>query len=360
MISRIEPYAKGSSCDVGGPDLYLCPGFFDPQVNGFAGIDFNSPLLTGARFHQAALSLASTGVTHFLPTLITSSRERMVRQLRVIGEALRNDPLLQKMCSGIHLEGPYLSAEDGPRGVHPREFVRPPRWEEVEEFQEACVHQIRCITLAPEVKGAIPFIEKAVDDKMVIGIGHTNASEKVIEEAVQAGARLSCHLGNAAPTPLTRHQDSIKKQLAMDELMASIITDGFHLSRDTVKRYIEAKGVDRILLTTDSMAGAGASPGRYTLGDLEVEVSPNGTARLVGNPRLAGSTLTMDRAITNAVRFAEISLPSAIQMAAKNAQRLFPEVNGEIVSGNPANLVLFEYKGELMVQSTWINGEKIF
>jgi N-acetylglucosamine-6-phosphate deacetylase len=146
----------------------------------------------------------------------------------------------------------------------------------------------------------------------------------------------------------------------MDQLMASIITDGIHLSHDTVKNYIEAKGIDRILLTTDSMAGAGASPGRYTLGDLEVEVSPNGTARLVGNPRLAGSTLTMDRAITNAVRFAEISLPSAIQMAAKNAQRLFPEVNGEIVSGNPANLVLFEYKGELMVQSTWINGEKIF
>jgi N-acetylglucosamine-6-phosphate deacetylase len=210
------------------------------------------------------------------------------------------------------------------------------------------------------VKGAIPFIEKAVDNEMVIGIGHTNASQEAIEGAVQAGARLSCHLGNATPTPLTRRQNSIEKQLAMDQLMASIITDGVHLCRDTVKHYIEAKGADRILLTTDSMAGAGASPGKYTLGDLEVEVSTDGTTRLVDNPRLAGSTLTMDRAITNVIRFAGIGLPSAIRMAAKNAQRLFPDVRGEIIPGDPADFVLFKYEGELMVQSTWINGEKIF
>jgi len=359
-INRMEPYERGSSCDVDWTDLYLCPGFFDPQVNGFAGVDFNSPLLAPDRVHQAALSLASTGVTRFLPTLITSSHERMVRRLKIIGEALRNDPLVRKMCLGIHLEGPYISPEDGPRGIHPREFVRLPQWEELEEFQEVCEDQIRCITLAPEVRGAIPFIEKAVANGMVIGIGHTNASEEAIEEAVQAGARLSCHLGNAAPAPLTRHQNSIKKQLAMDQLMASIITDGVHLSHDTVKSYIEAKGIDRILLTTDSMAGAGASPGRYTLGDLEVEVGPDLRARLVDNPRLAGSTLTMDRAITNVIRFAKISLPSAIQMAAKNARKLFPEVSGEIIPGNPADLMVFRYEGELVVQSTWINGEKIF
>ena len=359
-INRMEPYERGSSCDVDWTDLYLGPGFFDPQVNGFAGVDFNSPHLAPDRVHQAALSLASTGVTRFLPTLITSSHERMVRRLKIIGEALRNDPLVRKMCLGIHLEGPYISPEDGPRGIHPREFVRLPQWEELEEFQEVCEDQIRCITLAPEVRGAIPFIEKAVANGMVIGIGHTNASEEAIEEAVQAGARLSCHLGNAAPAPLTRHQNSIKKQLAMDQLMASIITDGVHLSHDTVKSYIEAKGIDRILLTTDSMAGAGASPGRYTLGDLEVEVGPDLRARLVDNPRLAGSTLTMDRAITNVIRFAKISLPSAIQMAAKNARKLFPEVSGEIIPGNPADLMLFRYEGELVVQSTWINGEKIF
>jgi N-acetylglucosamine-6-phosphate deacetylase len=359
-VIQIEPYQKGSSCDWGGTDLYLCPGFFDPQVNGFAGVDFNSPRLTPEGLHQAARSLASTGVTRFLPTLITSSQEGMVYQLKIIGEALRNDPLLQKMCLGIHLEGPYISPEDGPRGVHLRKFVRLPRWEELEKFQEVCEGRIRCVTLAPEVKGAIPFIEKATAHGMVIGIGHTNASEEVIEEAVQAGARLSFHLGNAPSALIPRYQNLIQKQLAMDPLMASIITDGIHLPHDVVKNYVLAKGLDRIVLTTDSMAAAGASPGRYTLGDLEVEVGPDRTARLVGTSRLAGSTLTMDRAITNVIRFAGIDLTSAIHMAAKNAQKLFPEVRGEILSGHSADLVLFEYPEELVVRSTWIEGEKIF
>ena len=359
-VTRIEPYQKDSCCDFGGTDLYLCSGFFDPQVNGFVGADFNSPLLTAEGFHQAARSLASTGVTHFLPTLITSSHERMVHQLKIIAEYLRNDPLLQKMCVGIHLEGPYISREDGPRGVHPREFIRLPQWEELEKFQEACEDRIKCITLAPEVKGAIPFIERAVARGIVIGIGHSHALENIIEEAVQAGARLSCHLGNAPSGLLPRYEKNIEKQLVMNQLMASIIADGVHLPDYLVKNYIQTKGFSRIVLTTDSMAGAGASPGRYTLGGLEVEVGPDRTARLVGNSRLAGSTLTMDRAITNVIRFAGVDLTSAIQMAAKNAQELFPEVRGEIFPGGSADLVLFEYQNELIVKSTWMDGKKIF
>jgi len=230
----------------------------------------------------------------------------------------------------------------------------------VERFQEACEGRIRCVTLAPEVKGTIPFIKKAVAHGMVIGIGHTNASEEVLDEAVQAGARISCHLGNAAPKPSSLHQDLIQKQLTMDQLMASIIVDGIHLPPDRVNDFVRVKGVDRIVLTTDSMAGAGASPGKYTLGDLEVAVGPDRAARSVGTSRLAGSTLTMDRAITNVVRFAGVDLPSAIHMAAENAQKLFPEVGREIAPGHSADLVLFEYQKELVVRSTWIEGEKIF
>jgi len=359
-IIQISPYQKGSSCGFGGADLYLCSGFFDPQVNGFAGVDFNSPFLSPEGLHRAALSLASTGVTHFLPTLITSSHEKMLRQLRIIGDALKQDPLLRKMCPGIHLEGPYISFEDGPRGVHIREFIRLPQWEEVERFQKACEDRIKCVTLAPELKGAIPFIKKATAHGMVIGIGHTDASEEVLEEAVQAGARLSCHLGNATPRPSSHDQNPIRKQLSMDQLMVSIVTDGIHLSPNAVNDYVRAKGVDRIVLTTDSMAGAGASPGRYTLGDLEVEVGHDRAARLAGTSRLAGSTLTMDRAITNVIQFAGVDLASAIHMAAKNAQKLFPEAGGEMIPGRSADFVLFEYQRELVVRSTWIEGEKIF
>ena len=359
-IIQVSPSRKGCLCDFGGTDLHLCSGFFDPQVNGFAGVDFNSSHLSRENFRRAAVSIASTGVTCFLPTLITSSHEKMVRQLEIIADALRNDPLLRKMSVGIHLEGPYISPEEGPRGAHLREFVRHPRWEEMEKFQEACEGRIKGVTLAPEVKGAIPFIRKAVTHGMVIGIGHTNASEEVLDEAVQAGARISCHLGNAAPRPSSLHQDLIQKQLSMDQLMASIIVDGIHLPPRAVNDYVRAKGADRIVLTTDSMAGAGASPGKYTLGDLEVDVGSDRAARLVGTSRLAGSTLTMDRAIANVIRFSGIDLPSAIHMAAKNAQRLFPEVGSEIAPGHSADFVLFEYQRDLVVRSTWIEGEKIF
>ena len=359
-VVRTDPYQKGSRCDFGGKDLYACSGFFDPQVNGFAGVDFNSPRLTAEGLHQAALSLASTGVTRFLPTLVTSSHERMVCQLKILTEALRNDPLLQKMCLGIHLEGPYISPEDGPRGVHLGQSVRLPQWEELERFQELCEGRIRCVTLAPEVKGAIPFIEKAVTHGIVIGIGHTNATGEDLEQAVQAGARLSCHLGNAPSALLPRHRNLIEKQLVTDQLMASIIVDGIHLPEAVVKNYVWTKGIRRIVLTTDSMAGAGAPSGRYTLGDLEVEVGSDRAARSVNTSRLAGSTLTMDRAITNVIRFAGIDLTSAIRMASKNEQKLFPEVKGEIISGDPIDLVLFEYQGSLAVRSTWIGGEKIF
>jgi N-acetylglucosamine-6-phosphate deacetylase len=128
-----------------------------------------------------------------------------------------------------------------------------------------------------------------------------------------------------------------------------------------VKNFIRAKGIDRILLTTDGMAGAGAPVGRYTLGDLEVEVSPDGRfARLPGTPYLAGSTLTMERAVTNVMKFAGVPLSSAVAMASENSGKLFPDAQGEIRGGSPANLVLFEHKEEVVIQATWIHGEKVW
>ena len=358
-IVRIEHYQKGAEFGFGGRDFYLGPGFFDSQVNGFAGVDFNGDGLTPEGLHRAACSLASFGVTRFLPTLITASRERIVRQLKIITAALENDPFLQWMCPGIHLEGPYICPDDGPRGVHPREHVRPPQWEELKKFQEACGGRIRCITLAPEVEGAIHFIERAVADGIVVGLGHTDASDAALEEAVRAGARLSCHLGNGTRPLLPPHRNPIQKQLAMDQLIATIIVDGIHLPHYVVRNFVRSKGIDRIMLTTDCVAGAGALPGKYTLGEMEVEVDNDRAVRLPNSLRLAGSALTMDRAITNLIRFAGVDLASAMKMAAGNAGKLFPEVRSEIVPGHSGDLVLFEYQDELVVRSTWIRGEKI-
>ncbi len=359
-VARVEPANRQTHADHGGPDYLLCRGFFDPQVNGFGGVDFNAKDLDPEKIHRALYALASSGVTRFLPTLISASHERIVAQLRVIAEAIEKDPLFDRMCLGIHLEGPFISPEDGPRGAHPRDFVRIPSWEEVRSFQEACNGRIRMITLAPETEGALAFIRRAVEEGLVIGIGHTNASEEILEDALRAGARISCHLGNGAHAILPRHRNPIQKQLSMDGLMASLIVDGIHLPDYVVRNFIRAKGVERVLLTTDSMAGAGAPPGRYTLGDLEVEVkAEDRSARLPGTPYLTGSTLTMDQAIGNVIRFAGVDLSSAIQMAVHNGSKLFHELEGEIVPGCPADLVLFEQIGEIVVHSTWVRGEEM-
>ena len=230
----------------------------------------------------------------------------------------------------------------------------------MEKFQEACGGLIRCITLAPEVKGAIPFIERASESGLTIGLGHTNASEEILDDAFRAGAKISTHLGNGAHALLPRHRNPIQKQLSMDGLMASVIADGIHLPGYVVKNYIRAKGIERVLLTTDSMAGAGAPPGLYTIGDLEVEVGPDRTARLPGTPYLAGSTLAMDRAVENVIRFAGLPLSSALKMAGENGAKLFSEARRDISPGAPADVVLFEYRDKLGIKSTWIHGEKVF
>ena len=360
MISRIDSGAGGGPVEFGGDDFIICGGFFDSQVNGYGGVDFNGKDLTPEKLRQAVLSLASSGVIAFFPTLTTAPRERMIANLKVLARSVEEDPLMGRMCRGVHLEGPYISPEEGFRGAHPKEFIRPPDREEVNRFQEACGGRIRLITLAPEVSGALPFIEWAVSLGMVVGLAHTDASEDTLEDAFRAGARLSCHLGNGARALLPRHRNPIQKQLSMDGLMASIIADGVHLPDYVIKNFIRAKGAERILLTTDSMAAAGTPAGKYTVGDLEVEISPDGrSARLPGTPYLAGSVLTMDRAVTNVMRFAGIDLPSAVKMACANAGRLFPDISGDIGVGAPANLVLFQHKEEVVIQGTWIGGERV-
>jgi N-acetylglucosamine-6-phosphate deacetylase len=359
-ISRIEPITNRSGPERVDPDLYLAPGFFDPQVNGFAGVDFNGKDLTPDDVHRAAQAVSVTGVTTFFPTLITASLDRLTHQLRILKEAIENDPLVSNMCRGIHLEGPYISSVEGPRGVHPVQFIRPPQWEEFERLQEACGGRIKLITLAPEKEGSLHFIEKAVSSRVVVGIGHTEASQEILDAACEAGARLSTHLGNGIGNLILRHRNPFQKQLSMDGLMASIIADGIHLPDYVVRNIVKAKTPERILLCTDAISAAAQPPGRYGLADLEVEVGEDYRTRLAGTDSLAGSTLSMPKAIKNMIKFAEIDLRTAIKMATENGRKLFPEMIGTIAPDQPANLVIFRFKEELMVEKTILLGEEIF
>jgi len=287
-------------------------GFFDLQVNGFAGVDFNNPDLSEEDLRRATAAMRATGVTRFLPTLITDSFERFARCARTIARFA--DPA----NAGLHMEGPYIAAEDGPRGAHPRAHVRTASVEDFRRRQDAAEGRIVLVTLAPEVEGALALIEYLVANKIGVAIGHTAASPAQIRHAVQAGARMSTHLGNGCANLLPRHPNFIWEQLAADELYAGFIVDGHHLPPATVKAMIRAKTPARSILVTDAISAAGCPPGRYRIGDAEVELSSTGRVAAVGANHLAGSALTLDRAVANAVKFTGLPLSDVLPMVTTN------------------------------------------
>src|SRR6266540_327077 len=273
------------------------PGLFDLQLNGFGGIDFNGPDLTGDRVEEALGRIRATGVTRCLPTLITSSFEDFAARARVISR------VPSAAIAGIHMEGPYLSPEDGPRGAHPRADVRSASVDDFRRRQEAADGRIVLVTLAPETDGAVALIEYLVTANVRAALGHTAATPEQIARAIAAGATLATHLGNGCAHMLPRHPNAIWELLAADAVFASFIVDGHHLPPATVKAMIRAKGIDRSILITDAVAAAGCAPGTHTIGGVLSELSADGRVSLPGTLYLAGSALTLDRAIANTVRF---------------------------------------------------------
>lgn len=322
-------------------DIRITAGFIDIQVNGFAGVDFNHPNFSGDDLVGVCRNLLTTGVTRFCPTLITADYKRIARNIKEIRQACKRHPLVRSMVLGIHLEGPYINPEDGPRGAHPRAHVVRPDWDEFERLLLLGNGLVRIVTVAPEVPGGLAFIQKASQRGLVVGIGHCKPEPETIEQAVRAGAGISTHLGNGTHQMLDRHQNYLQKQLAHDGLMASIICDGPHLPDYFVKNVVRAKGKSRVILITDATAASHASAGRYSLGDLEIEAGGDGVLRLAGTPYLTGSTLTMERAVGNCAEFAGISLASAINMATVNPAGLFDGISGKLEKGRRADLVLF-------------------
>jgi len=312
------------------------PGLVDLQVNGFAGIDFGDPALTPERMLQAVSAVEKTGVTRFLPTLITSSLETFSACARAVVRTKH------AAIVGIHMEGPYISPEDGPRGAHPRAFVRGADVDDFRRRQDAAEGRIRLVTVAPEAPGVLPLIEHLVGSKIRVAIGHTGATGAQIADAVKAGATLSTHLGNGCAQMLPRHPNVIWEQLGEDRLLASFIVDGHHLPPATVKAVIRAKTPARTILVTDAVGAAGMPPGRYTLGGQEVELSATGRVAAPGAPNLAGSALRLDVAVGNTVRFTGLPLEDVVPMAStRPAEYIGIPTAGKVVAEwDPAACVL--------------------
>ena len=359
LIQSVDPLIGPS------PDLpLLAPGFIDLQVNGFAGVDYNSPATPQEEIARSVGVLFSTGVTRFFPTVITGEPGQM---LGALGNLARARASLKEGAAmeGFHVEGPHISPEDGPRGAHPRQWVRPPDLEEFKRWQEAAEGAVRLVTLAPEWPGAPRYIEALVDQGVVVSIGHTQASSAQIQEAVRAGATMSTHLGNGAHAVLPRHPNYIWDQLAEDRLAAGFIADGIHLPASFLKAAIRAKGVERSILVTDAVMPAGCPPGRFTIGGVAIELHPDNRVTLAGLDRLAGSALRMDRGIENLQKLAGLSLIEALAMATRNPARL-----GRIGSrqrglspGERADIVEFRHDretGTIEILRTFFDGELVY
>lgn len=328
------------------PAVYVAPAFFDPQINGCLGISFNSSTLTTEQVRIVTGECRKHGIGAFLPTLITGGFEAIRHGFATLTEAVNTDRTIRHSIPGFHLEGPYLSAEDGPRGAHPLEQIRNPDWDEFQRWQETANGLILMVTVAPERPGMLEFIEKLAATGVVVAIGHTAATAEQIRDAVTAGAKTSTHLGNGCHAVLPRHNNYIWEQLANDDLWASIITDGHHLPPAVVKSLVRGKGLSRTLLTCDVGSLAGMPPGKYREWGTDLEVLPNGKIVVAGTPYLAGSGHFTDVCVGNAIRYAGLTLREAVDMATVRPRQLLGLPIPTLEVGQAAHLVVFEWLEE--------------
>jgi N-acetylglucosamine-6-phosphate deacetylase len=303
---------------------YLSPGWIDLQVNGFGGINLSADDLQPEQVCALNALLLREGVTYWCPTLITGPNSRISNAIRAILQARQSDRRVRAALLGIHLEGPYISPLDGFRGAHPKTDVRPPDWAEFSHWQDLAGGFIRIVTLAPEVAGAIPFIQRAADSGVVVGIGHSNATPDQIRAAVDAGARFSTHLGNGLSAQIHRHHNPLWPQLADDRLYAGAIFDGFHLPPDFMQILYRVKGKHRLILTSDVTHLAHLPPGVYesAIGG-KVQLHPDGKLTLYGsNDYLAGSASSLKDCLQTALACLKIPVADALEMVTTTPRAL--------------------------------------
>jgi len=357
LITRIEP------CERGG-DRYIAPGFIDIQVNGYAGVDYNNPAAPLEEISRSIQALVKTGLTRFYPTVITGPPEDMLGAMKNLYRAKQQIPEAA-LIEGIHVEGPYIGPDDGPRGAHPRQWVRPPDLDEWARWREAAHGLIRLVTVSPHWPEAPCYIETLAAEGVTVSVGHTGATTQQIDDAVRAGATMSTHLGNGAHAILRRHPNYIWDQLANDGLSASFIVDGIHLPPSFLKVALRAKTVGRSILITDAAAPAGAPFGRYQLGEQAVDHTPDGRVVLAGTDKLAGSALRMDRGVENLIRLGGLSLRDAIQTATTNPARVTGMAKRQhgLQEGDRADFIVFRYDEEakkIAIEATYADGERWF
>lgn len=338
---------------------WIAPGLFDLQINGAGGVSFNSADLTMEQVGQAVRMIACHGATGMLPTLVTNEMSALEHAFRTLATARNQDEFVRRRVPGFHLEGPWISAEDGYRGAHPKQFVRLPNWDDFRRLQDAAGGLIKMVTLAPELPGAIDLIEQLHESDVRVGLGHTAANDKTIEAAWYAGATISTHLGNGLPEMVHRHHNPMWAHLAWGWLTASVIMDGQHIPDAVFRTIFSAKSEYNVVLISDASSLAGLPAGRYRQWDADVELTPEGRLQVVGTPYLAGSACFLDQCVakTAAALRSDFGLPIAWDLASTRPRELLGLPKPTMTVDSPAGLVVFDYEkgGSLQIRHV-LNG----
>jgi len=337
-------------------DAILAPGFIDIHMHGGAGLDVMRA--TPAELPHLNKFLTTHGVTGYFPTTVAAPLDQTCAALERLADAIEaaqgsaasNGDAAQAQPLGIHLEGPFLSHKR--RGVHPPEYLVEPTLEIFERLWQAARGNVRMMTIAPELPGALEVIAEAVRRKVLVSIGHSDAVLEAARAGVRAGARHATHTFNAM-RPLDHRDPGILAEVLTDqEITADIIVDGIHVAPEVVQLFLQAKGLDGAVLITDATAAAGMPDGTYQLGPIQVEVK---AGRCTMDGKLAGSVLTMDRAVRNVTQFAGWSRQDAIRAATLNPARAAGLMqHGHLAPGSEANLVVLNPDGE--VRKTMVRG----
>lgn len=321
----------------------LAPGFIDGQVNGFRGFDVNGSDVSRETILSITAELAAVGVTTWVPTIVTADEDTIVSILRCIAQARDDDPRVAKAIPSTHVEGPFISDRDGPRGAHDARQVRPIDPAEVRRWTAGGT-RIGIITVSPHQRDASARIAELCSLGARVSIGHTHATPEQIVAAIDAGATLSTHIGNGIETKLPRHPNALWTQLADDRLTCGMIADGHHLPSETLEVMLRAKGLDGAFLISDATSLAGQPPGRYqtSIGG-SVDLNEHGRVSLADSELLAGAAADLVDGLRNVVQTTSLSLAQALRLVTENPATVIPGTRlnlGTLRVGAPPDFVL--------------------
>jgi N-acetylglucosamine-6-phosphate deacetylase len=296
--------------------------YFDLQVNGYAGVDFNSDNLDPARVSAVCIELAAQGVEGILATIITDALPVMESRLRALVSLRASVPAFSQILHGFHIEGPFLSPVDGYRGAHPADAILTADVSAMQRLLDAAGGLARLVTLAPEQDPGLRVTRMLAASNIVVSAGHTNASFDLLRAAIDAGLTMFTHFGNGCPAILPRHDNILNRVLALREhLWFTFIADGAHIPFFALRNYLDLVGLDRSIVVTDAISAAGLGPGIYTLGRNTVTIGEDGIARSQDASHLVGSTITMRASRHNLIAQLGLSESDASQLLYDNPLR---------------------------------------